>query len=76
MQTFKAAIKWMIKEAKGTGPQAKIKKISLACIVYHLWEARNQRIFEGRFKQAEAIIRGIQTQVYRSIYCLLPDYNP
>ena len=36
MQTLKAVVKWMIKDARGTGIQAKAKKISLACTVYHL----------------------------------------
>ncbi|GFY95894.1 hypothetical protein Acr_11g0002000 [Actinidia rufa] len=70
MQTIKASVKWLIKEAKGTGLQAKIKKISLACTVYHLWEARNQRIFEGKIKSPEALIRGIQIQVHRCINSL------
>ncbi|GFZ08668.1 hypothetical protein Acr_20g0004760 [Actinidia rufa] len=71
MQTIKASVKWLIKEARGTGLQAKIKKISLACTVYHLWEeARNQRIFEGKIKSPEALIRGIQIQVHRCINSL------
>ena len=41
MQTLKAAVKWLTKEARGTGPQAKAKKIDLAFTVYYLWEARN-----------------------------------
>ena len=76
MQTIKASVKWMIKEARGTGLQAKVKRISLACTVYHLWEARNQKIFEGKSNQPEAIVRRIQIQVYRSIYCLFPDMGP
>ncbi|GFZ19928.1 laccase 12 [Actinidia rufa] len=31
MNTLKAAVKWMIKEARGTGAQAKAKRIGLAC---------------------------------------------
>ena len=45
MQTLKAVIKWMTKEARGTGFPAKIKRISLTCTVYHIWGARNKRIF-------------------------------
>ncbi|GFY91496.1 hypothetical protein Acr_07g0016920 [Actinidia rufa] len=47
MSTLKAAAKWIFKEARGTGIQAKAKKIGLACAVYYIWEARNERIFEG-----------------------------
>ena len=73
MQTLKAAVKWLIKEARGTGAPAKIKRISLASTVYHLWEARNQRNFEGKIKHPEAIVRRIQIQVYRCMYNLFPD---
>ncbi|GFZ05500.1 hypothetical protein Acr_17g0010720 [Actinidia rufa] len=47
MSTLKAASKWIFKEAKGTWIQAKAKKIGLACVVYYIWEARNERIFKG-----------------------------
>ncbi|GFZ21585.1 hypothetical protein Acr_29g0007470 [Actinidia rufa] len=66
----KSSSKVADKEARGTGLQAKIKKISLACTVYHLWEARNQKIFEGKIKSPEALIRGIQIQVHRCINSL------
>ncbi|XP_057486591.1 uncharacterized protein LOC130772740 [Actinidia eriantha] len=36
MHTIKAAVKWIIKEVRGTGIQAKVKKISLTSTVYHL----------------------------------------
>ena len=70
MQTIKATVKWMIKEARGTGLQAKAKKISLACTVYHIWEARNQRLFEGKIRNPKALLRSIQIHVHRSIYSL------
>ncbi|GFY81203.1 hypothetical protein Acr_01g0010120 [Actinidia rufa] len=73
MNTLKAAVKWLIKEARGTGVQAKVKKIGLACTVYYLWEARNLRIFEGKIKHPEAIVRGIQIQVFRVIEGLYSD---
>ena len=76
MQSLKAAVKWMIKEARGTGFPAKIKRIGLACTVYYIWEARNKRIFEGKIEQPEAISRRIQIQSYRILYSLFPEYCP
>ncbi|GFZ19419.1 hypothetical protein Acr_28g0001240 [Actinidia rufa] len=76
MQTIKTAVKWMIKEAKGIGLPAKIKKIAYACTVYLIGGARNKRNFEGKIEHPEAIFRCIQIQTYRSIYNLLPDYRP
>ena len=70
MSTLKSATKWLIKEARGTGIQSKAKKVALACTVYHIWEARNKRIFEGVIKQPDAIVRQIQMQVYRVMFNL------
>ena len=75
MHTLKAAVKWMIKEARGTGLPAKFKKISLACTIYHIWVARNKRIFDGKVESPEAILRRIQIHAYRSIFSLFPDYR-
>ena len=76
MQTLKAAVKWMIKEARGTGFPAKIKRIGLACTVYYIWEARNKRLFEDKIEQPEAISRRIQIQSYKILYSLFPDLSP
>ncbi|GFS37912.1 hypothetical protein Acr_00g0054780 [Actinidia rufa] len=62
MSTLKGATKWIFKEAKGTGIQARAKRMGLACTVYYMWEARNERIFEGVIKHLEDIIRRIQIQ--------------
>ncbi|GFY96655.1 hypothetical protein Acr_11g0009610 [Actinidia rufa] len=59
MQTIKAAVKWMIKEAKGTGFPAKIKRIALACTVYLIWGARNKSNFEGKIEHQDAIFTSI-----------------
>ena len=76
MQTIKTVVKWMIKEARGTGFPAKIKKIALACTVYHIGGARNKKNFEDKIEHPEAIFRHIQIQTYRSIYNLFPNYRP
>ncbi|XP_057469633.1 uncharacterized protein LOC130758700 [Actinidia eriantha] len=75
MQTLKATVKWMIKETRGIRFLARIKRISLACTVYHIWEARNKRNFEGKIEHPEATIRRIQIQAYRNIYSMFPDYR-
>ena len=75
MHTLKAAVKWLIKEARGTGFPATFKRISLACTVYHIWMARNKRVFEGKIDLPESIIRRIQIHVFRCIYALYPDFR-
>ncbi|GFZ14333.1 hypothetical protein Acr_24g0005230 [Actinidia rufa] len=44
----------VIKESRGTGVQAKMKKLALASSTYFLWEARNLRIFEGKVQSPKA----------------------
>ncbi|GFZ16129.1 hypothetical protein Acr_25g0005380 [Actinidia rufa] len=73
MSTLKATAKWIFKEARGMGLQARAKSIGFVCTVYYIWEARNERIHEGITKQAKDIIRRIQIQVYRVIYNLYPN---
>ena len=53
LTTHKATVKWVIKEAEGTGIQAKMKKLALASTTYFLWEASNLRIFEGKIQSPE-----------------------
>ncbi|PSR91447.1 Transcriptional activator like [Actinidia chinensis var. chinensis] len=53
--------------------QSKAKKVAFACTVYYIWEARNEKIFEGVTKQPKVIVRRIQLQVYRVIFNLYPD---
>ncbi|GFS35505.1 hypothetical protein Acr_00g0040240 [Actinidia rufa] len=65
LSTLKAAVKWSIKEARGTGIQSKAKRLGIACTTYFVWEARNLRLFEGRVQAPEAVIRKIQISVYR-----------
>ncbi|PSS30620.1 Ribonuclease H protein [Actinidia chinensis var. chinensis] len=43
LSTLKAAVKWSIKEARGTGIQSKAKRLGIACTTYFVWEARNLR---------------------------------
>ena len=57
------------------GIQARAKMIGFACTIYYIWEARNERIFEGIIKQPKDIIRRIQIQVYRVIYNLYPNIS-
>ena len=73
LTTIKAASKWIIKEARGTGIQSVVKKIGFACSVYHIWKARNMRIFEGKVSHPSSIIREIKIQVYRALYVYFPN---
>ena len=65
LTTLKAAAKWIIKEARGTGDQVVAKKVGFACTVYCIWATRNARIFEGKITHSTGIIRDIKIQVYR-----------
>ncbi|XP_057485879.1 uncharacterized protein LOC130772160 [Actinidia eriantha] len=75
LTTLKAAVKWTIKEARGTGIQAKAKRLGIACTTYYLWETMNLIIFEGKVQAPEAVIWKIQLSVYRVIHYLYPDHS-
>ena len=59
-------------ESRGSSCKAKARRIALACTVYHIWIARNRRIFEGHAMEVEAVVFTIKLQVYRTLYSLLP----
>ncbi|XP_057509147.1 uncharacterized protein LOC130791836 [Actinidia eriantha] len=74
LSTVKAAVKWSIKEARGTGIHSKAKSLGIACTTYFLWEARNLKTFEGKVQAPEAVIRKIQVSVYRVLNNFHPDF--
>jgi len=70
MTTIDSALKWIKKESRGSGCNAKARCVALACTVYHIWSARNRRIFEGRTVDVEGIALRLKLHVYRTIYSL------
>ena len=75
LNTIKAAVKWTIKEARGTGVQAIEKRIGIACIVFCVWKHRNARMFEGKISHPTSIIRDIKMQTYRSLHGFFPNFK-
>ena len=73
MSTIDSALKWIKKESRGSGCNAKARCTALACTVYHIWNARNRRIFEGQTMEVEGIVFRIKLHVYRTIYSLFPQ---
>ncbi|KAK6120791.1 hypothetical protein DH2020_045467 [Rehmannia glutinosa] len=72
MTTIKSALKYMKKEARGTSWQSCAKKSAVACTVYHIWTARNRRLFEGAVVTSDGITREIKTQVYKIMFSSYP----
>ena len=75
LTTLKATVKWIIKEARGTGVQAVAKKTGLACTVYCIWKYRNARMFEGQVSYPNCIIRDIKIQVYMVLRETFPNFR-
>jgi len=73
MSTISSALKWIKKEARGSSGRAKAKKVALACTVYHIWNARNRRMFEGQVQQVEPIVFKIKLHIYKTLFSLDPD---
>ena len=72
MSTINSALKWIRMESRGSGCNAKARRIALACTVYHIWNARNRKIFEGHATEVEVIVFTIKLNVYRTLYSMLP----
>ncbi|XP_057982366.1 uncharacterized protein LOC131167587 [Malania oleifera] len=68
MSSLKAALKWLHKEARGTGIQPTGKKIGLAATVYLIWHFRNRRKFEGKIISPPELIDVIKRYTYRAIF--------
>ena len=67
-----SALKWIRKEARGSSCRAKTRRMALACTVYHIWNARNRRIFEGHAQEVDVTVFKIKLQVYRALFSLFP----
>ena len=72
MSTLSSAIKWLLKEARGSSWICKLKKITFACTVYHIWTARNSFIFDNVHPIVEALVCKVKTFVYKVIFTLYP----
>jgi len=70
MSTIFSALKWIKKEVKGSGSKTKAKKVALACTVYHIWNARNRKIFEGQTQEVVSTVFKIKLQIYRTVFAL------
>jgi len=68
MSTISSALKWIKKEAKGSSEKAKAKKVALTCTVYHIWHARNMKIFEGQAQKVDSTVFKIKLHIYRTIF--------
>ena len=73
MLTISSALKWIKKEAKGSSGKAKAKKVALACTVYHIWNARNRKIFEGQTQEVVSTVFKIKLHIYRTVFTLDPN---
>jgi len=50
------------------GLQPRMRRVSLAVLVYLIWEERNRRIFNNTRKSVEAIFRKFQILFYTILY--------
>lgn len=72
MSTLASAIKWAKKTTRGRCRESRTQRIALASTVYHIWQARNLRIFEGALLHADSIVYRIQCHVYKLLHQLYP----
>ncbi|XP_019246508.1 PREDICTED: uncharacterized protein LOC109226167 [Nicotiana attenuata] len=56
-------IQWAENNATGSNAAAQVYRLALACAVYHIWNERNNRIFQDHQKTVEMIVRQIVIEV-------------
>lgn len=62
---WREEVQWANLHWKGKLAKAAVFRMSLAATVYHIWMERNQRIFQQRKQQREAISR----QIIQDLHC-------
>ncbi|XP_052198247.1 uncharacterized protein LOC127805524 [Diospyros lotus] len=72
MTTIGSTLKWIKREARGASWQGKAKRIALAAMIYHIWQAWNRKVFEDLRACGDNIINRIKTLVYRIMFCMYP----
>jgi len=73
MSSISSALKWIKKEARGSSASSIAKKVALPCTVYHIWNARNRRMFEGKVQEVEPIVFKIKLHIYKTLFSLDPN---
>jgi hypothetical protein len=66
MPSLNRAIRVLHNNKKGL--QARMRRVSLAILVYLIWEERNRRIFNNIAKSVETIFRKFQILFYTILY--------
>ncbi|KAK4357581.1 hypothetical protein RND71_023191 [Anisodus tanguticus] len=74
MSTVDNALKYIRKEGRGTGWQAKAKRPALDNTIYTIWNERNKTIFEGTRFDKDAIIFKIKTSIFKVLFALFPHF--
>jgi hypothetical protein len=72
MATLNSAIRGLTSNKKGL--QLRMRRVSLALVVYLIWEERNKRVFDNIDKSINLIFRKYQIMFYTILY--FHDKNP
>ena len=54
--------------SKGSSLQSRLGKLTLAVVVYCVWQERNQRIFTRQFRTEEAVLLDIESYLRAKTY--------
>ncbi|XP_019242144.1 PREDICTED: uncharacterized protein LOC109222223 [Nicotiana attenuata] len=61
---WKEELAWIERRAKGRSGGAELCRMSLAAAVYHIWQERNNVIFQQKNRPTKAIIRSIIQEIH------------
>ena len=72
MTSISCVLSWLRQYAHGQDCLAKGRVFALSATVYHIWHARNARIFDDNSIPREVLVRLIITHVFRLLYDIFP----
>ncbi|XP_020266570.1 uncharacterized protein LOC109842066 [Asparagus officinalis] len=60
-------INWYSFNLKGGGCKQQLKRMALLMTIYMIWQERNMRIFQRKFREPEMLFRGIKFLIFSKI---------
>lgn len=70
--SIRSAVKWIKRVARGTRMHSKASQIAITCTVYHIWLARNAKVFENTTESVQGTINSVIKKTMKVIYDLYP----
>lgn len=65
---WKGEVLWASTHHKGKKPDAEVYRMTMASVVYHIWQERNARIFKQKQRSEDEIVKIIIQEIHHREY--------